>query len=114
MNRHLLKFCVDVLLFVDLCSIAALGFLLAFVMPPGQHAGGGQYFLWLHRHEWGEIHLYLSVFLLVLLIVHLWLNWTWIAATTKAFVGEKWRQFLSWLACAWLAVLLAGWLIKLL
>lgn len=114
MNKHLLKYCVDVLLFIDLCSIASLGFILAFVVPPGQRASGGAYFLWLHRHAWGDIHLYLSVFLLVLLIVHLWLNWTWITASTKALIGEKWRQFLSVVACAWLLVLLLGWLVKLL
>ncbi|MGC8494178.1 MAG: DUF4405 domain-containing protein [Syntrophobacteraceae bacterium] len=110
MNRHLLKFCVDVLLFIDVCSIAAIGFLLAFVVPAGR--AGEKYFLWLHRHDWGDIHLYLSVFLLVLLILHLWLNWAWITASTKAYMGEKWKQFLGWLACAWLAVLLVGWLIN--
>jgi hypothetical protein len=98
------------LLFIDLCSIAALGVILAYVIPPGQH---GKYFLFLHRHDWGDIHLYLSVFLLVLLIFHLWFNWAWITASTKAFVGDKWKEFLSGLACAWLAVLLVGWLIKL-
>jgi hypothetical protein len=114
MNKHLLKYLVDTLLFIDICSIAAIGFLMAFVIPSGPHGGGDKYFLWLHRHAWADIHLDLSVFLLVLLILHLWLNWTWITASTRTVVGDKWKRVLSGFACAWLVVLFLGWLIKLL
>ncbi len=114
MNKQMLKYLVDTLLFIDMCSIAAIGLLMAFVIPSGQHAGGEKYFLWLHRHEWANIHLNLSVFLLLLLILHLWLNWTWITASTRMLVGAEWKRVLIAFACAWLIVLFLGWLIKLL
>lgn len=56
MSRPGLKFLVDALLFVDLCCIAATGFVLGVVVPPGTGHGGDRYFLGLHRHEWGLIH----------------------------------------------------------
>ena len=112
MNKHILKYLVDALLFIDMCSIAAIGLLMAFVIPSGQRAGGEKYFLWLHRHDWGDIHLYLSVFLLVLLILHLWLNWTWITASTRTLFGDQWKKILWGFACAWLVVLFLGWIIK--
>jgi len=54
MNKHILKYLVDALLFIDMCSIAAIGLLMAFVIPSGQRAGGEKYFLWLHRHDWQQ------------------------------------------------------------
>jgi cell division protein FtsW (lipid II flippase) len=113
MNKHILKYFIDALLFIDMCSIAVIGLLMAFVIPSGQHARGEKSFLWLHRHDWGDIHLYLSLFLLVLLILHLWLNWTWITASTRTFFGKAWKSVLCGFACAWLVVLFLGWLVKL-
>lgn len=33
------------------------------------------------RHEWGEIHFYLSLGFLAILIFHLFLHWGWIRVT---------------------------------
>ena len=110
MKKHL-KYLTNVLLFVDLTSTAVIGLLMAFVIPSGRQPAADKYFLGLHRHDWGDIHLYLSLFLLVLLTIHLWLNWTWIVQTTKSYMGEYWKNTLLALTGAWLLVVFVAWLI---
>jgi len=106
-----LKYFTEVLLFVDLTSIAAIGLLMAFVIPSGKQAGDNKYFMGLHRHDWGEIHLYLALFFLALLTIHIWLNWTWIVQTTKSYVGDYWKKALMAMAGAWLLVVFVAWLV---
>jgi hypothetical protein len=111
MKRNDWLFLVNALLFVDICSIAALGLLLAFVIPSGHGSFGANYFLGVHRHAWGDFHLYLSLTLLVLVFVHLWLNWKWIVQTTRRYFGDYWKKALGWLSCAWLPILIIGWIV---
>ena len=65
MKKHSIKYIVNTILFIDICSIAVIGLLLAFVIPEGRVAQASKYFLGLHRHDWGNIHLYLSLLLLI-------------------------------------------------
>jgi len=111
MKRNDWKYLLDSLLFVNISSIAAIGLLLAFVIPKGKRLQAEKYFLGLHRHDWGDFHLYLSLSLLVLLVLHIWLNWTWVAQSTKRYFGDRWKKYLWGLSCAWFAVLLFGWVI---
>ena len=107
-NKNTIKYIIDALLFIDICTIAAIGLLLAYVIPEGQGVHAGKYFLGLHRHDWGHIHLNLSLGLLVLLVLHLWYNWTWIRQSTKRYFGEKWKAVLWGLSAAWLLVLIVA------
>ncbi|MEW6668520.1 MAG: DUF4405 domain-containing protein [Thermodesulfobacteriota bacterium] len=109
MKTNFIKYLVAASLFVDVCSIAVIGVLLAFVIPEGKAGQVSKYFLGLHRHEWGEIHLWLSSILLVLLLYHLWLNWAWIVQTTKHHFGGNWKKALWVLAGAWIVVLIFAW-----
>lgn len=114
MRKNDWKYLIDALLFVDICSIAALGLLFAFVIPSGGGAGVSKYFLGLHRHDWGDIHLYLSLFLLVLLILHIWLNWGWVINSTKSYFGERSKKVLWAISGAWIVVLVLAYaLVKL-
>lgn len=110
MKKNPLKYIINALLFVDICSIAVIGLLLGFVIPSGREYQGGKYFLGLHRHEWGDIHLYLSFLLLVLLIFHLWFNWTWIVQSTKRYFGDHWKNALWCMSGAWALVLIVAWI----
>lgn len=113
MKKNSLKYIIDVILFIDICSIAVIGVLLAFIVPEGKKGFGSKYFLGLHRHDWGDIHLFLSILLLVLLIFHLRFNWTWIVQSTKHFFGENWKNTLWLFSGAWILVLVIGLIIKL-
>ncbi len=116
MKKNDWKYLIDVLLFVSICAITAIGLVLAFVIPTGR-AGRGEdvsrYFLGLHRHEWGDIHLYLSLFMLVLLIFHVWFNWAWVAHWSKNYFGKHWKKTLCALCTAWIIVLIIAWAIAL-
>jgi hypothetical protein len=108
MKKNTIKYFVDVILFVDICSIAIIGLLLAFIIPEGKTGHGAKYFLGLHRHDWGNIHLYLSILLLLLLIFHLWFNWTWIAQSSKRYFGHHWKNAMWCISGAWIVVLAAA------
>lgn len=112
MKRNAIKYLVDVLLFIDICSISVIGMLLAFVIPKGDADRAGKYFFGLHRHEWGDIHLLLSLFLLVLLVFHIWFNWNWVIHSTVHYFGKQWKKALYIFSGAWFLVLMSLWIIK--
>jgi hypothetical protein len=109
-QRNALRYLIDALLFVDLSAIAVVGLLLGFVIPRGRD--GDKVFLGLHRHDWGDIHLYLSLALLALLVLHLWLNWRWVVTISRRIFEQRWRWVLLSLSMGWFALLLVAWLLK--
>ena len=111
MQRNALKYLVDALLFVDLCSISVVGILLGFVIPRGRGLAADKYFLGLHRHQWGNIHLWLSMILLVLVVVHVWLNWKWVVRLSRRLFDARWKKVLLALSVSWIAVLFICWAI---
>jgi hypothetical protein len=111
MKKNDWKCLINALLFVDVSSIGIIGLLLAFVVPSGKAPDASKLFLGLHRHQWGDIHLYLSLFMLGLLVLHVRLNWTWVVNSTRGYFGERWEKALWSLAGAWLVVLLVAWII---
>ena len=112
MKKNAIKYLVNTLLFVDICSIGVIGFLMAFVIPEGRAIRGAKYFLGLHRHDWGDIHLQLSILLLVLLSFHIWFNWTWVVQSTKKYFGDHLKNALWIISAGWLLVLAIGYTIK--
>ena len=104
MKKNDLKYLINSILFIDVCCIAVMGLLLAFVIPSGGRAA--KRFLGLSRHTWGDVHLSFSLVLLVLLALHLWLNRTWIVQSTKRYFGDYWQQVLWGFCGAWVVVLL--------
>ena len=111
MKKNDWMYFVNILLFVDSCSVFAIGLLLALVIPSGRGRSADKYFFGLHRHDWADLHFYLALFLIGLLILHVWLNWKWVAQTTKRYFSDRWKKALVGLSCAWLIVLLFGWVI---
>jgi hypothetical protein len=89
------QYWLDTLLFISFVGTVTIGFLLAFVIPKGPFAADrAKYFLGLHRHEWGDIHLSLGIALTTLVVVHLALGWKWIKAKTLKLFDEKWKAIL--------------------
>ena len=109
MKKNDWKYLLNALLFVDVCSLFAIGLLLAFMIPSGPGRYAEKYFLGLHRHGWADLHLYLALSLIGLLVLHLWLNWTWVVQSTKRYFGGGWRKVLWCMAGAWIIVILIGW-----
>lgn len=114
MTRNDLKYFVTTLLFVNLSSVAVLGLLMAFVIPSGNGPMGAKVFLGLHRHQWADIHVTLSLVLLGLITWHIWLSREWVTGSAKKLFGERWQKALWVISGAWLPVVLLGWIIMML
>ena len=84
-------FWIDFALFVLLCALVTTGVILRWVLPPGSGGGGGGWrggrsaahsaskqLMDLSRHEWGDVHLWIAIALVGLIIVHLVLHWGWL------------------------------------
>lgn len=87
MRRGLLNLSIDLLAAICLLVVLATGYVLRFPLPP---ATNRTHELWgFSRHEWGLIHSWASVGLLLVLAIHVVLHWEWIFSMfRRRFVGE--------------------------
>ncbi|MCD4773266.1 MAG: DUF4405 domain-containing protein [Bacteroidales bacterium] len=92
MNKSKLNIIINAVMFICLMAVAGMGFLMKFVLIPGQerwvkYGENVELSLFgLDRHEWGTIHLILGFALLALLIVHIILHWNVILCTYKKII----------------------------
>jgi len=95
MKKNKLNFMIDFLSFINLAGLAGTGFIVKYILPPGsggrgrgfRGGRGGEHIkslLSMTRHQWGDIHFYLAVCFLILMIVHIVLHWGWIKETFKS------------------------------
>ncbi|HMB32109.1 MAG TPA: DUF4405 domain-containing protein [Desulfohalobiaceae bacterium] len=112
MKINVIKYLVRVLLFVNICSVAVIGFILGYIIPQGRFPSPeAKFFLGLHRHEWMEIHLFMAIVFLVLLFIHLWIHRSWITESTKRYFDRHWKKFLCLISGAWFFIILISWLV---
>ncbi|WP_309019345.1 DUF4405 domain-containing protein [Pelagicoccus sp. SDUM812003] len=76
---------INVLLFMGSAFMLGTGFALELRLPRGRQ-GHGLEVLGLGRHDWGELHWWVGLFLGALVIVHLAMHWKWIQ---RALLGAK-------------------------
>lgn len=108
MKRPYLHLLVDALLALAGLSLVATGLLMEFVLPP--RSGGAEVWGW-DRHEWGQVHFWIAMEILVLLLVHLAFNWAWVCSVcTRLFggAGKPLRRRRLVLGAASLIVVIAG------
>lgn len=104
------QYVVDTLLFVCIVGIAFIGLLMGLALPKGPQAlESAKYFLGLHRHQWGNIHFYLSIAFVVLVIIHLILSWSWIKAKARQLFLRRWKTMLILTAALSILVLVFFW-----
>jgi len=95
MKKNNLKYLVDTLLFLSMVGVAFIGFLMAFFLAEGPaNQISSKYFLGLHRHQWGDIHLYLSIIFSILVVFHLLLAWKWIKSQAERLFKGGWKTVL--------------------
>ena len=68
---------LNALLWLVFCAMSGTGLLLAFRLPPGSRGGRGLAAMGMFRHEWGDIHTWLSYAFLALVLMHMALHWRW-------------------------------------
>jgi len=87
MKRSSLNFFIDIIAFVGFVILTITGVLMRYVLPPGS---GGFSTIWqLDRHEWGDIHFWVSVIFFAILSLHLLLHWRWIFSVIAGRSNER-------------------------
>ena len=69
---------LNILLWLVFYAMAGTGLLLAFRLPPGFRGGAGLAVMGWTRHQWGDVHTWLSYAFLGLIAAHLILHWRWL------------------------------------
>jgi Domain of unknown function (DUF4405) len=94
-TKSKLNMSIDILLFVLLVTMAGIGFLMKFVVVPGEVRNeiyGNNVdleFFGLTRHEWGYIHLIIGIIFLALLVLHIIFHWKLIVSIFKCLFPAR-------------------------
>lgn len=104
------QYLVDTLLFICMFGIVFIGILMGFFLAEGPTVRESEkYFLGLHRHQWGDIHLYLSLVFVGLIIIHLMLAWSWIRGKAQGLFKTRWRTMITFTVFLAILVLVLFW-----
>lgn len=63
--------------------------MLTYRLPPGSRGGRGLTVLGWSRHEWGDLHFWAAIGMIVLVVIHFALNWRWMRKIAAS--GRTWR-----------------------
>jgi len=104
------QYLVDTLLFLSIVGITLIGFLMGLVIPKGPAAPEStKYFLGLHRHQWSNIHFYLSVAFVVFVTIHILFSWKWIKSKSRQIFKKRWNAALIFTAIASVLLVFLFW-----
>ena len=82
-----MKFIVDALMFIDFLILAISGFVLWKILKhDGFHFRESFIF---PRWQWISIHDWTALFLVILILIHILLNWTWIKCMIRDLFKKK-------------------------
>lgn len=82
---------INIISFICFLVISFTGIVLWRVLPSGSGFQGGRgftednIFLGLFRHQWNDIHNYIGLLLIILVLLHLALHWPWVKNIPKLF-----------------------------
>jgi hypothetical protein len=81
MKRFFDNLLIDLIAAGLMIGMMATGYILRFPLPPGSN----KYLsLWtLTRHQWGEVHFWIGLALLGVVLLHLCLHWQWLVVSLK-------------------------------
>ena len=94
MTRAKINLLLDALMTLVMAAIAGIGFLMNWVLIPGEERPavyGGQpdlYWLGWDRHQWGDIHLALGIALAALVVLHVALHWGQVVGIWRQMVAS--------------------------
>ncbi|MCD6283399.1 DUF4405 domain-containing protein [bacterium] len=108
--KHMLNFWINVIIYLLMGFLLFSGFLIKFTMPPG--TGGVLVLLGMDRHDWGVLHFWVAVALLIGVALHLWLHWSWMRVTTPHYFKRAWVPALIGLLILALAALAAPFFVQ--
>lgn len=81
MKRSLLNIVIDALAAIVMLGMIATGIIIRFTLPSGSGRTLG---VWgLTRHQWGDLHFWLALAAVAIVILHLAMHWTWVVAVVR-------------------------------
>ncbi len=87
MKKTKMNFVIDAMAFISFVLLTSTGVLVHYVLPPGS---GRFSILWgMDRHQWGQLHYWISIIMMVCLGLHLLLHWKWVLAMIKGRPREE-------------------------
>ena len=95
MNKTKLNLIIDICLLIVMAGISGIGFLVKYIMPCGhavRHGGAKMYashLCGMDRHGWGDIHWYLGIILIVLLVLHIVFHWKMVTSMFKHLIPNE-------------------------
>jgi hypothetical protein len=92
MRRNTINFVIDLAALLVMLALAATGLIMRFALPPGSGGRGGglRATLWgWGRHDWGDLHLWLSIAVGALLLIHAALHWDWLCCTARKLMPKE-------------------------
>jgi hypothetical protein len=103
MQRTLVNLLVDLAVAFIMLGMVLTGYVIKFPLPPGTNK---EWMLWgMTRHQWGEIHFWISTVLLILIVIHVCLHWNWIVTVIRQRLGLPKTALKRTLPDGWIAVL---------
>jgi hypothetical protein len=81
MRRVTVNFIINLASFLVLVILSASGLIIAL---PHEHGPGEKSILGLGRGQWGDVHLWLGIAFVVLMLLHLVLHWDWVKCYVKS------------------------------
>lgn len=100
-DQSKLNLSIDIVMLLLLMPMAGIGLMIKYVLLPGTERNeryGSDVdleFMGLTRHEWGSVHLIISIVFLVLLLIHIILHWKMIVCVFGRMVPNKPLRVLS-------------------
>ncbi len=82
MNKVVLNFWLDVLLFVNFLAITATGAILRWGVACGRGCREREFWGWF-RSDWLDLHFYLAIAIVVNISLHIVLHWDWVVCQIK-------------------------------
>jgi len=109
MMRNVVNLIVDAVTAVTALGLVVTGLLIYFVLPPGRGQGRATVLGW-NRHDWGDVHFWIAMAVLALVLVHVLLHWQWVCKMVCrvcgcSAIGPRARNL--W-ACAVILAIAAG------
>ena len=85
MKRSILNIVIDALAAAIMLGMIATGIIIRFTLPPGSGRVLG---VWgLTRHQWGDLHFWMALAAVAIVVLHLTLHWTWVVSVVRRWIG---------------------------
>jgi len=105
-SRNRINQAGNLLAYLAMAGLVATGIILRYRLPA---RSGSNVLLGLSHHEWGSIHFYIALALVVLVLIHIILHWKWITHTFGALFGGAGSALLVFLGLVLVGLIVMSW-----